>query len=80
MKDIEENYDLKRILIQKLATKYNLPIKTVEKIIMHQFKFVSDIINKGKFETVRLPYFGKFHVNKNRLKYIKEKSGSTNNK
>tara|TARA_R110000744_G_scaffold104446_1_gene200003 strand:+ start:548 stop:652 length:105 start_codon:yes stop_codon:yes gene_type:complete len=29
---------------------------------------------KGKFEAVRLPYFGKFNVHKNRLKYIKEKS------
>ena len=52
MKDIEESYNIKRILTQKLATKYNLPIKTVEKIIMHQFKFVSDIINKGKFEII----------------------------
>ena len=31
-------------------------------------------IRKGKFEGVRLPYFGKFHVNKNRLKHIKKLS------
>lgn len=69
-----------KILIQKIATKYNLPIKTVEDIVYSQFKFVADVIKDGKFDMVRLPYFGKFHVNKNRLKYIKEKSGSTNNK
>ena len=69
-----------KILIQKLANKYNLPLKTVEDIIYHQFKFVSKIMSKGKFNSIRLPYFGKFHVNKNRLKYIKEKSGTTNNK
>jgi nucleoid DNA-binding protein len=69
-----------KILIQKLANKYNLPLKEVENIIYHQFKFVSKIMSKGKFESVRLPYFGKFHVKEKRLKYIKEKSGSINNK
>ena len=37
-------------------------------------------MRKGKFEAIRLPYFGKFSVKPRRLKYIKEKSGSTNNK
>jgi nucleoid DNA-binding protein len=64
----------KKIIIQKIANKYNLPLQVIEKIVFHQFKFVSKIINKGKFDAVRLPYFGRFHVNKNRLKYIKEKS------
>ena len=27
-------------------------------------------MKKGKFETIRLPYFGKFCVNKNRVKHI----------
>ena len=27
-------------------------------------------MTKGNFETVRLPYFGKFTVNKNRVKHI----------
>ena len=70
----------KKAIIQKIATKYNIPLQIVEEIVSHQFKFVSKIINKGKFDSVRLPYFGRFHVNKNRLKYIKEKSGTINNK
>jgi nucleoid DNA-binding protein len=70
----------KKAIIQKIATKYNIPLQIVEEIISHQFKFVSKIINKGKFDSVRLPYFGRFHVNKNRLKHIKEKSGTINNK
>ena len=69
-----------KIIIQKLASKYNLPLKVVEDIVYSQFKFVSNIIKEGEFDSIRLPYFGKFYVNKNRLKYIKEKSGSTNNK
>ena len=63
-----------KILIQKLASKYNLPIKTVENIVYSQFKFVAEIMKEGKFDMVRLPYFGKFHVHKNRLKYIKSKT------
>ena len=69
-----------KITIQKLATKYKLPLKVVEEIVYSQFKFAAEIIKKGKFDSIRLPYFGMFHVNKNRLKYIKEKSGSINNK
>ena len=70
----------KKTIIQQLATKYNLPLQTVEQIINYQFKFVSDVIKQGNFQSIRLPYFGKFHVNKNRLKYIQEKSGTTNDK
>ena len=70
----------KKLKIQKLATKYNLPLKKVENIVNSQFKFVSKKMRDGKFESIRLPYFGKFSVNEKRLKYIKEKSGSTNNK
>ena len=46
----------------------------------HQFKFVSKIMKEGDFETIRLPYFGKFSVNEKRIKYInkltKEKNAS----
>jgi len=70
----------KKVIIQKIASKYNLPLQTVEEIVFHQFKFVSKIMSEGKFDSIRLPYFGRFHVNKNRLKYIKEKSGTNNSK
>tara|TARA_R110002020_G_scaffold448808_1_gene661724 strand:- start:977 stop:1198 length:222 start_codon:yes stop_codon:yes gene_type:complete len=70
----------KKVIIQKLATKYNLPLKTVTNIINAQFKFVAKVIKEGDFESIRLPYFGKFDVNEHRLKYIQKKNGSTNNK
>ena len=57
-------------IIYKLATKYNLPISKVEEIVTFQFKFVQTIIKKGNFESVRLPYFGKFSAKKERIKYI----------
>ena len=60
----------KKAIIQTLATKYNLPLKKVEEIVNHQFKFISKIMKKGDFEAIRLPYFGKFSVNKRRIEHI----------
>ena len=60
----------KKMIIQILATKYNLSLSKVEEIIKHQFKFVEKIMKKGDFESVRLPYFGKFSVNPKRVKHI----------
>ena len=60
----------KKVIIQILATKYNLPLKKVEEIVNHQFKFVSKIMKKGNFDSIRLPYFGLFSVNPNRVKYL----------
>tara|TARA_R110002012_G_scaffold155817_2_gene316652 strand:+ start:1152 stop:1373 length:222 start_codon:yes stop_codon:yes gene_type:complete len=67
----------KNYFIYFLATKYNLPLSKVEQIINYQFKFVESTMKVGKFEGVRLPYFGKFHVNPNRLKHIKKLSNDT---
>ena len=60
----------KKAIIQILATKHNLPLQKVEEIINHQFKFVEKVMKKGKFEMVRLPYFGKFSVNPRRVEHI----------
>jgi nucleoid DNA-binding protein len=60
----------KRTIVHKLATKYNLPLEVVADIVNYQFKFVSKIMKEGDFEAIRLPYFGKFSVNPNRVKYI----------
>ena len=60
----------KEAIIQYLATKYNLPLEVVEDIVNYQFKFVSNIMKEGDFESVRLRYFGKFSVNPNRIKHI----------
>ena len=60
----------KKIIIQTLATKYNLPLKKIEEIVNHQFKFVESVMKKGDFDSVRLPYFGLFSVNPKRVKYL----------
>ena len=68
----------KKEIIYFLSNKYNIPLSQVEKIIDAQFKFVAEIMRKGNFNTVKLPYFGKFTVNKKRVEHInKLKDGVT---
>lgn len=71
---------MERVIIQKLANKYNLPIQKVEEAVYYQFKYVHDIFKLGKFESVRLPYLGKFHVLESRLKYLQKNERSNNSK
>ena len=65
----------KKEIIYSLANKYNLSLKKTEEIISYQFKYVTKIMKEGKFETIRLPYFGKFSVNPNRVKHINKLKG-----
>jgi len=60
----------KKIIVQILATKHNLPLKKIEEIVNHQFKFAEKIMKKGNFDSIRLPYFGKFSVNPKRVEHI----------
>jgi len=59
-----------KIILQRLATKYSLPIKKVEEAVYYQFKYTASILKAGRFEAVRLPYLGKFHVLPGRLKHL----------
>ncbi len=59
-----------KVIIQKLATKYALPIHKVEEAVYYQFKYTARIIKDGEFQSVRLPYLGKFHVLPGRLKHL----------
>lgn len=63
----------KKLIVYYLANKYDLPLKKVEEIINHQFKYIEKIMKAGDFETIRLPYFGKFSVNPKRVEYINKK-------
>tara|TARA_R110002020_G_scaffold447227_1_gene659585 strand:- start:452 stop:691 length:240 start_codon:yes stop_codon:yes gene_type:complete len=65
-------------IIYFLANKYDIPLKQVEKVVNSQFKYAAIVMKHGNFATVKLPYFGKFTVNENRVKYItKLKNEST---
>lgn len=68
---------MEKAILQRLATKYNLPIQKIEEAVYHQFKYTAQIMKNGKFESVRLPYLGKFHVLPGRLKHLNNE-GSDN--
>jgi len=61
-----------KVILQKLSMKYNLPINKIEEIVFHQFKYAASIIREGKFESIRIPYFGKFTAHPTRIKYLLE--------
>jgi len=68
----------KEELIYHLANKYDLPLKKVKQIIEHQFEFVEKIMKKGNFDSIRLPYFGKFTVNPKRVEHITKLKNESN--
>ncbi len=68
----------KKEIIQILATKHSLPLEKVESIVTSQFKYVAKIMGDGSFDSVRLPYFGKFSSKPGRRKMLtKKKNGLT---
>jgi nucleoid DNA-binding protein len=67
-----------KTIIQKLATKYNLPLQKVEEIVFYQFKYVTDVMKEGKFAAIRLPYFGAFSAKSERIAYLNEKTRKKN--
>jgi len=68
----------KKLIVYYLANKYDLPLSKVEEIVEYQFKYVMNIMKKGDFEAIRLPYFGKFSVNPKRVKHINKKKSESN--
>ncbi len=63
----------KKEIIQILATKYNLPLEKVEEMVNSQFKYVSRVMANGSFDSVRLPYFGRFSSKIGRRNLLNEK-------
>tara|TARA_R110002020_G_scaffold102602_2_gene240816 strand:- start:2023 stop:2247 length:225 start_codon:yes stop_codon:yes gene_type:complete len=63
----------KKLIIYYLANKYDMPLKKIEEIVNHQFKYIEKVMKEGKFESIRLPYFGKFSVKQKRVEYINKK-------
>lgn len=49
-------------IISQIALKYDLRHSLVVELINEQFNYVHKIIARGEFETVRMPYLGKFRA------------------
>jgi len=56
-----------------LAKKYDLSMKDVDLVVSSQFSLVREVMRKGDFESVRLPYFGLFWVKPGRKEYMDKK-------
>jgi nucleoid DNA-binding protein len=67
-----------KVIIQKLATKYNLPLQKVEEIIYYQFKYVTKVMKEGNFASIRLQYFGAFSAKAERIAHLNEKTRRKN--
>jgi len=63
-----------------LSNQYDLPAKVIMEIVNSQFKFTAMIMSSGEFETIRLPYLGKFTVNPNKVKHITRRANEKNSK
>ena len=60
-------------IIEELSIKYNLPKPIIEKVVRDQFKFTAEVIAKGEFRPMRLPYLGVFGVKPGRLEKLNKK-------
>lgn len=63
-------------IIQEIAKELGISPNLVQKIVKSQFEFVKLKMEEGAFETVKLPYFGKFHVKPYRLQKVNENYGT----
>ena len=54
----------------KLKQEIYKEIKEIESICESQFQFLAYTMAKGEFDGVRMSYFGRFHVNPNRVKNL----------
>ena len=57
------NNKVKEDLCRKVAEEFGCSVDEVRDIVDSQYEFLRSIIERGAFDSVRLPYFGRFHVN-----------------
>jgi len=60
----------KEELIQQLASKYHVPPSKIRKAVESQFQFVSKNMRKETLPSIRLPFFGVFKADPNRIKHL----------
>lgn len=61
-------------IIKQISENIGAPISEVEQIVNSQSEYVAYVMEHSGFETVMLPYLGKFLVNPKRLKYLNNKN------
>jgi nucleoid DNA-binding protein len=61
---------IKHNIIQEIQKELGGSYDEIESVVESQFDFVKYTIEKGLFNSIRLPYFGRFLVNPYRLKKL----------
>jgi|GEM_PF-2979936 nucleoid DNA-binding protein len=64
----------KKDIIEFIARKHNKTLKEVRQAVNSQPECTAHVFRRGKAESIRWPYFGKFDVHPYRLKKLKENS------
>lgn len=65
----------KKKIVTKIAEDLKVSNKEVIVAVNAQFSLVNKVMREGNLEAVRLPYFGKFHVKKGRVKHLTDRYG-----
>lgn len=69
---MKHNNELQEEIILELSEEIGGSRKEIREIVKTQFEFVKFVIEHGTFESVQLPYFGKFRVKPHRLKMLNQ--------
>jgi nucleoid DNA-binding protein len=70
------NNPIEEKIVMEIAKELGISPNLVQKIVKSQFEFVKVTMEKGEFETIKLPYFGKWHVKPYRLQKVNENYGT----
>jgi len=66
--------EVKQEIYREIAKESGGTMQEIEKCVEAQFQFIERIMKRGEFDTVRMPYLGKFTVKPGRLKMLNNKN------
>jgi nucleoid DNA-binding protein len=61
---------LKQEVIKEIQAELGGSMQEIESVVESQFDFIKQTMERGLFDSVRLPYFGRFKVNPYRLRRL----------
>ena len=65
---------LKQEIYKEIQEEMGGELQEIQQICESQFQYLEKIMKRGAFDSIRLSYFGRFHVNPNRLKKLNDEA------
>lgn len=62
-------------IYQEIARDLGISKEKVKEVVKHQFRFVKKVMARGNYNSVRLPKFGIFNVDEDRLQRLQRHYG-----